>query len=110
MENIHSAAPIGLVSIDFVHLQRGSDGYSYILVIVEHFTRFAQAYATKNKSARTAASKQYNDFRLRFGFPVRIFHDQGGELESKLFRPLEDCCRMVRSRTAPYHPQENGKT
>ena len=110
MENIHCSAPIDLVSMDFVHLQRSSAGYGYILVIVEHFTMFAQAYTTKNKSARTAASKQYNDFILRFGFPVKIFHDQGGELENKLFRPLEECCCMVRSRTTPYHPQENGKT
>ena len=42
MENIHSSAPIEIVSIDFVHLQRSSDGYGYILVIVEHFTRFAR--------------------------------------------------------------------
>ena len=78
---IISAGPFQLVSMDFVHLEPSSGGYQYILVIMDHYTRFAQAYATRNKSAKTAADKLFNEVWMRFmrfGFPETIHHDQGG--------------------------------
>jgi hypothetical protein len=49
---------------------------------MDHFTRYAQAYATRNKSAKTVAERLYNDFILRFGFPGKLHHGQGGNLKT----------------------------
>ena len=68
--SIRSTGPLELVAIDFLHLEKASNGCEYVLLIVDHFSRFAQAYGTTNKRALTAAKKLFGEYIPRFGIPA----------------------------------------
>ncbi len=74
---------------------------------MDHFTRFAQAYATRNKSAKTVVHV-FGDFALKFGFPEKIHHDMGREFANHLMDQLQKVSGVRGSHTM-YHPMGNGQ-
>ena len=52
---IQTSEPLELVCTDFLKVDSAQNGTQYILVITDHFTRFAMAVPTHNMSAKTTA-------------------------------------------------------
>ena len=106
--NITSSSPMELICIDYLCLERSKGGIENILVITDHFTRYAQAIPTRNQSAYTTAKALYENFFVHYGFPAKIHSDMGANFESKLIRKLCDIAGIQKTRTTPYHPMGNG--
>ena len=105
---ILTTRPLELVCIDFLSLEKSKGGYENILVIVDHFTRYAQAVPCRNQSAHTTAKALYERFIVHYGFPEKLHSDQGRNFESKIVKELCKLAGVKKTRTTPYHPMGNG--
>lgn len=69
------------------------------------FTRYAQAYTTKEQKALTVAKTLGEKLFVHYGLPNRIHSDQGRDFESKLIKEMLNVLGIQKSQTYPYHPQ-----
>ena len=102
LQRIITLEPSELVTTDYLHLDRSKGRYEYLLVVVDHFSKFVQAFPTKNKSGRAATDLLFNKYFLDFGFLKRILHDQGKEFDKKLFKQLPEITSIKSSRTTHF--------
>ena len=108
--NISSSFPLELVCIDYLSLESCKGGIEDILVVTDHFTKYAQAYPTKGQQATTVAKVLYDNFFMHHGFPAKLHSDQGRQFEGKVIAALCDLAGIEKTRTSPYHPMGNGLT
>ena len=107
---IISAFPRDLVCIDYLGLERSKGGYENILVVTDHYTKYSQAFPTRNQTVQTTNKILYEEFFLHYGFPARLHSDQGANCMSRTIQHLCGLAGVRKNRTTPYHPVGNGQT
>jgi hypothetical protein len=79
-------SPMERVAVDVLGpLPVSENGNKYILIAMDYFTKWPEAYALPNQEAETLAKVLVDQFVSRFGTPVELHSDQGRNFESRLF-------------------------
>ncbi|KAI9999773.1 hypothetical protein NQD34_011616 [Periophthalmus magnuspinnatus] len=105
--NIRTSRPLELLCIDFLSLEPGLSKIKDILVMTDHFTKYAVAIPTPNQKAKTVAKTLWDHFFVHYGIPERIHSDQGPDFESRTMKELCDMAGILKVHTTPYHPRGN---
>ena len=95
--------------MDYLTLEPSKGNIENVLVITDHFTRYALAYASKTQTAQATARILWDNFICHYGFPEQFISDQGRNFESDLIQELCKIAGVKKLHTTPYHPQSNGQ-
>ena len=79
----------------------------YFIVIVDHFTKFADAYALQDTKATTIADTLVTHM-LTYGIPEKLLSDLGKNLQSQVLELVYEALGIERVKTSPYHPECDG--
>ena len=85
-----------------------SRGNRYVLVMVDCFTRWTEAFPLPDKTAQSVVDAFFNQVVCHFGMPSVIHFDQGREFENKIMQELCLLGGAYKTLTAPYHPESDG--
>ena len=109
MGSLAANKPLAILFIDFMTVDKASDGRENILVMSDAYTKYTKAIATRDQTALTVAKVIMNEWIFNFGVPDRIHSDQGRNFMSALVKELCLLFGIQQSKTTPYHPIGNGQ-
>jgi len=103
-------APFERVQMDILGpLPLTVSGNKYLLVVVDCFTKWVEAFPLKNVRARIIAETFLNQVVSRHGVPLEVHTDQGRNFESRVFRELSCALGIKKTRSSALHPQSDGQ-
>ncbi|CAG2233953.1 unnamed protein product [Mytilus edulis] len=89
-------------------LTKSPDGYSYVLLLIDAFSRWTEAFPLRTQGAKEIARVIYDQIICRYGAPRILFSDRGRSFMSHIVNGLCEIFQITQHHTSSYHPQTNG--
>ncbi len=103
-----SAGPFDVVGIDLLQLPRSTRGSVYILVCVDHFSRFVVVAPLRNKSAVTVDHAIVFHLICPYTTPRVLLSDNGTELKNQILADICSQYNIKQTFITAHHPASNG--
>uniref|UniRef100_A0A1Y1L0V4 RNA-directed DNA polymerase n=1 Tax=Photinus pyralis TaxID=7054 RepID=A0A1Y1L0V4_PHOPY len=100
--------PWELIAADIVGpLPKSTEGYMYILVVVDYFSKFPLIFPLRKATANSISKLIEDNVFLLFGVPSSIIVDNGVQFRSNIFTNLMKQYNVKIRFTSYYHAQAN---
>ena len=114
MKPLTCSGPGELLHVDFTSIEetvplKEEPVIQNVLVLQDHFSKYAVVYVVKDQTACTAAETLRNGYFGLFGVPAYLISDQGKAFTGHIITHLCDLYGVQKLRTSPYHAQTNGQ-
>ena len=96
------------LNLDLVGPLPQAEGFTYLLTIMDRFSRWMEAIPLPDITASTCARALVRHWVARYGVPQHLVTDQGRQFTSSLWRELMVLLGTSHAMTTSYHPQSNG--
>ncbi len=107
----HTPAPPGPfrhLQVDYISLPP-CKGKTDVLVVIDKFSRWVEAYPTRRATAAHTAKCLVTDFIPRWGLPDCIDSDQGTHFTGQVVKEVSRMLKIKWNLHCPYRPQASGQ-
>ena len=95
--------------MDFTEVKPEKYGYRYLLVFVNTFSGWTEAFTTKHETVQTMTKKLLEDILLRYGIPVKIGSENSPGFVSKVTQGVALALGADWKLHCAYRPQSSGQ-
>lgn len=95
--------------IDVLQLHRTKQGYQYVLLVVDSFIKWVEAFPMQSQEAVAVAKCLFENIFTRFGCQKSLVSDRGKSFMNNLLASLCDIFEIKHFLTSNYPPQTNSQ-